>query len=91
MINGPMVFPNIDPIAFSIGPLHVHWYGLMYLLGFLLAYGLAHVRSKKLALGWTDIDIGDLIFYAAVGLFWADGLVMLFFITPQRLFMPHGL
>ena len=62
-----MVFPNIDPIAFSIGPLHVHWYGLMYLLGFLLAYGLAHVRSKKLALGWTDIDIGDLIFYAAVG------------------------
>jgi len=28
-------FHNINPIAFSIGPLAVHWYGIMYLLGFL--------------------------------------------------------
>ena len=39
----------------------------MYLFGFILAYGLAHWRSKKLHLNWTDVDISDLIFYAAVG------------------------
>ncbi|MGR8951578.1 MAG: prolipoprotein diacylglyceryl transferase family protein, partial [Gammaproteobacteria bacterium] len=27
-------YPNIDPIAISLGPLKIHWYGLMYLVGF---------------------------------------------------------
>jgi phosphatidylglycerol:prolipoprotein diacylglycerol transferase len=31
-------FHQINPIAFSIGPLAVHWYGIMYLLGFLGAW-----------------------------------------------------
>jgi phosphatidylglycerol:prolipoprotein diacylglycerol transferase len=29
-----MIFPHIDPIIFSIGPIAVRWYGMMYLLGF---------------------------------------------------------
>ena len=35
-----MTFPNIDPIIFSLGPLHVRWYGLMYVLGFTASYFL---------------------------------------------------
>jgi len=27
-------YPDINPIAFSLGPVKVHWYGIMYLLGF---------------------------------------------------------
>ena len=38
------VFPNIDPIIFSIGPLSVRWYGMMYLVGFIAAYMLAQKR-----------------------------------------------
>ncbi len=34
-------FPNIDSVAFQIGPLKVRWYGLMYLFGFVGGYGLA--------------------------------------------------
>jgi phosphatidylglycerol---prolipoprotein diacylglyceryl transferase len=30
-------YPDINPIAVSIGPLHIHWYGVMYLLGFAAA------------------------------------------------------
>lgn len=33
-----LVHPQFDPIAVQVGPLAVHWYGLMYLIGFTLFY-----------------------------------------------------
>lgn len=60
-------YPTINPIAFSLGPLKVHWYGLMYLVGFLLAWLLALHRANKPNSGWRDTQISDLIFYSAVG------------------------
>ena len=62
-----LTYPTIDPIAVSIGPLAIHWYGLMYLLGFGLAWLVARWRVKNLHLKWTADQIGDLIFFAAVG------------------------
>lgn len=60
-------YPEIDPIAFALGPLKVHWYGLMYLFGFLVAWRLALARSRK---SWTPVQpsqVEDLIMYGAVG------------------------
>ena len=37
-------FPVIHPVALSLGPVHVHWYGLMYVLGFAAAWFLARRR-----------------------------------------------
>ena len=48
-----LMFPSINPVAISIGPVHIHWYGLMYLLGFAAAYGLANLRVKQQHLAWT--------------------------------------
>ncbi|MFZ9034606.1 MAG: prolipoprotein diacylglyceryl transferase [Francisellaceae bacterium] len=62
-----LMYPNIDPVAFSIGPLKVHWYGIMYLIGFAGAWVLALVRSRK---PWAPVkkdQVSDLIFYAAMG------------------------
>ena len=59
-------FPTIDPVAVHIGPLAVHWYGLMYLVGFSIAYLLARTRAKR-STGWTHTQVSDLIFYAAIG------------------------
>ncbi|HUX23310.1 MAG TPA: prolipoprotein diacylglyceryl transferase family protein, partial [Burkholderiales bacterium] len=42
-----LVAPHFDPVAFSIGPLAVRWYGLMYLLGFGIAFLLARSRIKR--------------------------------------------
>lgn len=42
-----MNFPNIDPVIFSIGPLSVHWYGLMYVLAFFTSYILVKIQAKK--------------------------------------------
>jgi len=62
-----LVHPQFDPIAFSIGPVAVRWYGLMYICGFLAAYFiiLAGVRRKGLAL--VKDDVADLIFTVALG------------------------
>lgn len=60
-------FPQIDPVAISIGPLSVHWYGLTYLAGFLGAWWLGTRRAKKENSGWTVDQVGDVIFYGAVG------------------------
>lgn len=60
-------YPEIDPVAFHIGPLAVHWYGLMYLVGFLAAYLLARYRGKSASPAWTAEQVADLIFFLALG------------------------
>lgn len=59
---------QIDPIAVAIGPLKVHWYGLMYLLGFVVAFwlGRRRVRAGRLP-GVYDNGFGDLMFYSMLG------------------------
>lgn len=61
-----MIHPQYDPVALSLGPLEVHWYGLMYLLAFAAAYGLAWYRSTKRD-NWTTDMVADLVFYGALG------------------------
>lgn len=62
------ILHQIDPIAVSLGPLKVHWYGLMYLLGFAVAWwlGTRRVRAGRLP-GVNDNAFGDLMFYAMLG------------------------
>lgn len=62
-----LIYPDINPVAISLGPLKVHWYGLMYLVGFALAWAVAHFRAKKPWHNWSEEDISDLIFYGAIG------------------------
>jgi len=60
-------YPEINPIAFHIGPLKVYWYGLMYGVAFLSAWGLGSYRARDPNRDWTVEDVSDLIFYGAVG------------------------
>jgi phosphatidylglycerol:prolipoprotein diacylglycerol transferase len=60
-------YPNIDPVAFRIGPLAVHWYGLSYLIGFLcVGAWLARPEGRR-RLGLTVEGVQDFLFYALVG------------------------
>ncbi|CAO1665824.1 MULTISPECIES: prolipoprotein diacylglyceryl transferase [Salinicola] len=59
-------YPQIDPVAISLGPVQIHWYGLMYVVGLAAAWWLGRRRAHRL--GLSHDDIGDLIFYAAVGI-----------------------
>lgn len=59
--------PTIDPVALAIGPLHVHWYGLMYLVGFAAAWWLGKRRARQPGAPLTEQQVGDLLFYGALG------------------------
>lgn len=63
-----MYHPQIDPVAFAVGPLQVRWYGLMYLLGFLAAWWLGSMRAKRSGSGWSPQELPDLITFCALGL-----------------------
>jgi phosphatidylglycerol:prolipoprotein diacylglycerol transferase len=60
-------YPNIDPVAFRLGPLAVHWYGLSYLAGF-ICVGLWMARPEgRRRLGLTADGVQDFLIYALVG------------------------
>ena len=62
-----LTYPNIDPVAISLGPLKVHWYGLMYLVGFVGGWYLAIRRARNPVWGWKREQLDDLLFYMAMG------------------------
>jgi phosphatidylglycerol:prolipoprotein diacylglycerol transferase len=59
--------PAIDPVALQLGPLAIRWYGLMYLVGFAAAWWLGRRRARRPGSGWRTQELGDLIFYCAMG------------------------
>ncbi|WP_296657904.1 prolipoprotein diacylglyceryl transferase [Paraburkholderia sp.] len=65
-----LIHPNFDPVAIHLGPLAVRWYGLMYLVGFILAIVIGRLRLRLpfvAAQGWTAKDIDDMLFYGVLG------------------------
>jgi phosphatidylglycerol---prolipoprotein diacylglyceryl transferase len=91
-------YPHIDPIIFSIGPVAVRWYGLMYVIGFGTAWWLGRRRAAQSAAlwpgsTWQSVDVDDLVFFEAMGavlggrigwiLFYGLGDVMT---EPSRIF-----
>ena len=62
-----IAYPDIDPVALSLGPLQVHWYGLMYLAGFVGSWFYGMQRAKREDINWTRKQVEDVIFYGALG------------------------
>ncbi len=63
-----MTYPIMNPIAIDLGFVQIYWYGVMYLMAFLVAYLLANYRVKQKPLNnWNTQQIEDLIFYGAIG------------------------
>lgn len=62
-----MIAPTINPIALEIGPLAIHWYGIMYLAGFFLAWLLGRVRINNGNTMFSLKDLEDIIFYGVLG------------------------
>jgi len=61
-------YPHINPDLISIGPIHVRWYGIMYLIGFFAAYLLIQKQERSKEIGLVGVVAQDLVFYLAVGL-----------------------
>ncbi len=82
-------FPNFDPIALRLGPLAIHWYGLMYLAGFGSAWLLGRWRIRHGKTRLTMRDLEDLIFYGVLGVVLGGRLGYVLFYKPDYyLFHP---
>lgn len=84
-----LIHPLPDPIAFSIGPLSVHWYGLMYLLAFaqFIALGRLRIRQTHIAQDhWKTEDLDDMLFYGVLGVIIGGRLGEILFYNPAYYF-----
>ncbi len=62
-----IAFPDIDPVAFRLGPVAVHWYGLAYITGIGLAWLYLHRCARRAERDWRGDQVADVVFYAALG------------------------
>ncbi|WP_192458058.1 prolipoprotein diacylglyceryl transferase [Musicola keenii] len=89
MTTSYLVFPQFDPVIFSIGPAALHWYGLMYLVGFVFAMWLAVRRANKPGSGWTKDEVENLLYFGFLGVFVGGRLgYVLFYALPLFLDNP---
>lgn len=85
-----LLHPEFDPVAFSIGPLAVRWYGLMYLLAFVQFILLGRYRIKNRP-GFITVDqLDDLLFYGMLGVILGGRLGQVLFYEPAY-FLAHPL
>lgn len=82
-----LIHPMPDPIAITIGPLAVRWYGLMYLAAFVQVILLGRLRVKQphiAAAGWKAADIEDMLFYGVLGVVVGGRLGEVLFYHPAH-------
>ena len=85
MIANMLVHPNFDPVAIAIGPVKVHWYGLMYLIAFAGGWWLGRVRARDAWRGWSRDNVSDVLFWIALGVIVGGRLGYMLFYDLERL------
>ncbi|MRW83173.1 prolipoprotein diacylglyceryl transferase [Pseudoduganella sp. FT26W] len=84
-----LIHPMPDPIALQLGPVAVHWYGLMYVLAFALFIALGRVRIKQPHIAaqlWKKEDLDDMLFYGMMGVIIGGRLGEVLFYEPVKYF-----
>jgi len=62
-----LTFPTIDPVAVALGPVKIHWYGIMYLLGFAAGWYIAVRRTNSKYSPVLKKQVEDLVLFGALG------------------------
>jgi phosphatidylglycerol:prolipoprotein diacylglycerol transferase len=84
-----LIHPMPDPVLVSIGPLAVHWYGVMYLIAFAQFILIGRLRIKQphiAAIGWKKEDLDDMLFYGVLGVVLGGRLGEVLFYDPVYYF-----
>lgn len=77
-------FPKISPVIFEVGGISLHWYGVMYLLGFGFAYWLGTRRAKQSNGIWTVEQVDQLLFNSFLGVVLGGRIGDVFFYSFDR-------
>ncbi len=78
-----MYIHNLDPVIINVGPIAIHWYGLVYVLGFLLA--IWWLQKYRARVGLSKDQVWDLLFYVIIGVL-VGARLFLFFWEPAYYF-----
>jgi len=81
-----LTYPDIDPVAFALGPVKVHWYGLMYLTGFVGGWALGRLKARQPWSPVTPEQVDDLVFYIALGVILGGRIGSTLFYYPSEFF-----
>jgi len=82
----PLIHPMPDPVAIHLGPVAIHWYGLMYVLAFAMFIGLGRLRIRQphiAAQGWKKEDLDDMLFYGMLGVILGGRIGEWLFYRPE--------
>ena len=83
--------PQFDPVAISLGPIAIRWYGLMYLAAFALFFFLGRYRARHDPWrGASDTLIDDLLFFGVLGVVLGGRLGYVLFYKPGH-YLTHPL
>jgi phosphatidylglycerol:prolipoprotein diacylglycerol transferase len=85
-----LVHPQFDPVAFSLGPIAIRWYGLMYLVGFALFWWLGRLRAQDSWRAMSRQDVEDLLFFGVLGVIIGGRLGYVLFYKPGY-YLEHPL
>jgi phosphatidylglycerol:prolipoprotein diacylglycerol transferase len=80
-----LTHPQFDPIALQLGPIGIHWYGLMYVVAFVLFLWLGALRARQpqwANAGWSRRDVEDLLFFGVIGVIIGGRLGYVLFYKP---------
>ncbi|MFO1283718.1 MAG: prolipoprotein diacylglyceryl transferase [Burkholderiales bacterium] len=85
------VHPQFDPVALQLGPVAIRWYGLMYVVAFVLFVVMGRVRARRSMLtGWRSVDVDDMLFYGVFGVILGGRLGYVLFYKPAY-YLTHPL
>ncbi len=86
-----LTHPQFDPVLFSLGPVAVRWYGLMYVVAFVAFVVLGKLRARKgLGNGVTEEGVDDMLLYGVLGVILGGRLGYVIFYKPEY-YVSHPL
>jgi phosphatidylglycerol---prolipoprotein diacylglyceryl transferase len=85
-----LTYPNLNPVALRLGPLVIHWYGVMYMCAFIIGYVLLRRRVRHEPYSdepsWSADDVASVIFYTIAGVLLGGRLGYVLFYKPVAYF-----
>lgn len=80
-----LTYPEFDPVIFALGPLKIRWYGMMYVVGFVVGWWLAKRRAQQAHSTIKPQQVDDLVFYVMLGVILGGRLGYTFFYGWQEI------
>ena len=84
-------YPQIDPVAISLGPINIHWYAISYLLGFYVCWRVLLSLRDRQRQSWRREQISDLLSYGVFGVILGGRFGLCFVLWVRQLFAGSDL